>query len=554
MTDMVCYCNCCKKTENGRGVDSLSCVKKDFLGKDMSNEQETCSCYCEKEKGPKGVTGCEGPPGPPGDRGIDGIPGLPGVDGIHGKPGYAGAPGSDGSHKPDCRDGNDGGRGILGVPGRDGRQGEAGRNGEDGPNGGAGKNGVRGPPGPPGPKGRPGRKGPNGPNGYRGIRGETGLDGPNGMMGKRGPAGAPGAQGKAGMPGQPGIEGIMGPRGDRGIDGADGANGPRGRTGRQGLAGNKGRAGRNSNMRGHQGEPGDNGIRGEAGDDAVFDWRVIEAMIADQLYMKLMKPSAYCGEITEMCKCGEVKVIPKRSEPVIVTEPTVEDPRDVLDVILLMDGSDSISIQDWPVLKKWVLKFMNTFSEQEYIQRYAATSTKVIVQYSSYDSETPNQENYIVKKRLLHQLKAFEEDLNAMIQLAEGTDTFTAIEFVLNEVIPNQMDTRGNHFRQLVLLTDGVPRDGAIEHLSNGQRRYSNQELYSMLSQTFNDRYVVGIGSEVANNDYDNLLRDVSFNSNGGNAIWFVDRIRGGSDRRASYLNDEIMDAILSEMRMSLLS
>lgn len=259
-----------------------------------------------------------------------------------------------------------------------------------------------------------------------------------------------------------------------------------------------------------------------------------------------MKPSRHCGELTEMCKCGEVKEI----------EPPLPAPeKDVLDVILLMDGSDSITIKDWPHLKKWVVRFMNNFSQQEYIDKFAKTSTKVIVQYSSYGISTKSDAanpGYIVKKRLLHQLRAFEQDLNDMIQLAHGTDTFTAIEFVLDTVIPKRLDPRGNHKRQLILLTNGLPRDADMAYTDEGQRNYSNAQLYRKLSQNFSDRYVVGIGSEISSNH--EVLDQISYNSHQGESMWFVDGITETSDHSRSYLNDEIMQAVLSEMKVSLLA
>lgn len=330
----------------------------------------------------------------------------------------------------------------------------------------------------------------------------------------------------------------------RGVNGADGAMGARGKTGLEGPVGRPGRNGRDSTMRGHPGAPGANGMQGEAGDDADFDWRAIEVMVANSLWAKLMKPSQHCGELTEMCKCGEVKIV----------EPALPPPeKQVLDVILLMDGSDSIQIRDWPHLKNWVVKFMNSFSHPDYMNKYAKTSTKVVVQYSSYDFAAVGSKNpgYIVKKRLLHQLKAFEQDLNEMIQLAHGTDTFTAIEFVLKEIIPKTLDPRGDHKRQLILLTNGVPRDADVNYTDEGQRSYSNAELYRALSKNFDDRFVVGIGSEISSNHV--VLDQISSNSHGGEAMWFVEGIHKTSDHSRSYLNDEIMEAILSEMRISLL-
>merc|ERR1712173_135594 len=488
----------------------------------MQNEDETCSCHCNLP---------ESSEGPPGCRGI---------------PGYAGEHGKDGQHQPDCDDGQDGKMGIPGVPGKDGLQGPPSMNGQPGRPGNDGKDGVPGPPGGQGEKGRPGELGPKGLPGLQGLRGPPGGPGNNGNPGRRGGNGRNGFPGKAGRPGLPGRPGPLGPQGKKGINGAAGAQGRRGLTGPEGKIGRPGRPGHDSTMRGHPGTPGDNGPQGEAGDNAEFDWRAIEVMVANSLFAKLMKPSQYCGRVTEMCKCGEVRVIPT---PAPILPPPEKE---VLDVILLMDGSDSIQMKDWEPLKSWVLKFMNEFSQQEYISKFAKTSTKVVVQYSSYDfTNGPDKLNpgYIVKKKLLHQLRAFEKDLNDMIQLAHGTDTFTAIEFVLNDIIPNKLDNRGRHNRQLILLTNGVPRDPRIGLRG---RQMTNNQLWSSLSENFSDRYVVGIGSEISTNP--NELEMIGSNSHGGQAMWLVDSIMSSDDYRQSYLDDELMESILEEMRISLLN
>lgn len=513
----ICACNCCKVFDrNGRReVDVESCAQKKLNHQPMDGE--VCSCNCDFQVGPRGEEGCQGNPGKVGEDGCKGGPGRDGKDGHHGKPGYAGYHGNNGGNQPDCLDGNDGSNGRRGVPGRDGEQGDAGNDGDDGDNGGNGRPGPQGPQGPNGRAGSRGGSGREGVNGKPGLRGARGALGPRGSHGSKGPAGARGEQGDEGRRGPQGAPGAQGSRGKNGTPGVQGPNGSDGATGADGLVGIAGANGKDSLMRGPQGEPGDQGANGYAGADAEWEWEFINAMIADSLWAKLQYDSEYCAsDIDAVCECGkrDVPDVPKvvTRPPVIVTDPPTEPAKPVRDVIILIDGSDSISAKNWPIFRKWVSNFVGSFNNQELKDKYSMTSATVVVQYSSDGHLGDNNSGYIVKKRLLSELQKLKDDLtdqNGFVQMASGTDTYLALEFIVDELIPKKIDfIRPRHFereaphtRELILITNGLARDSTQGSASYSKRQYSNNALYDRLSQVFEHRFILGIGSEIDSND-----------------------------------------------------
>ena len=168
-------------------------------------------------------------------------------------------------------------------------------------------------------------------------------------------------------------------------------------------------------------------------------------------------------------------------------------------MILLIDGSNNVQLQDWEPLKSWVSDFISDFSEQV-APNYAQTSTVVVVQYSNHD-------NYWVKKRDFDQLKKLEEDFKGMFQFGERSDTFAALEFVLQDVTDedfasklrsaaaaSSMSSSRTSKKALILITNGL----ADDYLDHKNRVLSNQQVYDQLNNTFDLRTVIGIGSEIS--------------------------------------------------------
>jgi hypothetical protein len=516
---MTCTCNCCKYTdEYGNKVDGKSCVQKKALGNFEPNE--VCDCQCPDLRGPQGSIGHRGQPGTDGVPGKPGQPGEPGVDGLHGKPGSSGSHGGHGVDIPDCVDGLNGKQGLKGVVGLSGKQGARGL---DGSSGSQGSPGLRGLPGPQGDAGKPGSDGlPGEPGlvGQPGPRGKPGSMGEQGEVGSDGPAGSPGMRGYSGHRGPPGLKGLPGKPGDNGHKGLPGQAGPRGIYGEPGTKGEPGVNGKDSELVGQPGAPGDNGPRGTAGGlSAEFDWRYIEALVAEQLYSVLSYPSEYCDVPEQVCACENTFTDSAMTDLTIQSTDGAENDHDPnlvpetpkthnsnilnpkLDMVILIDGSDSIEINQWEPLKNFVSDFITTF-DHSHIQKYSETSTLVVVQYS-------NNDNYWVKKRLFNELFKVENDFKFMVQMAKGTDTFAALEFVLQDVASYKLRLKTinsdlNQEKALILITNGLSDD----RFDMKNRLLTNDQVYNQIASTFKIRSVVGIGSEIGSDhsDLDGLV------------------------------------------------
>merc|ERR1712157_268958 len=369
--------------------------------------------------------------------------------GIPGHGGKAGADGLDGFDN--CANGNNGGIGAPGVAGIPGLQGLKGANGPPGPNGEAGEKGHCGEQGEHGVVGLPGVPGPVGPAGPRGPRGPIGAPGPQGAKGIPGECGEDGPQGP---PGPPGLVGLPGEPGEKGITGYPGQNGPRGRHGPNGVPGPDGLPGLDSQEQGPQGAPGPNGDEGEAGADAVFDWAVIENMLANELYAELTS-GRWTDPAQELCECGERAVVPPPA-------PKADAPpkKPVMDLVVLIDGSDSIEEGHWKPLLDWVWSFLSKFETSEELKnKYDGTSTMIIVQYSTAPS-------YVEHHAMLSELESLKAKLNSMIQMAQGTETFHALQFIMSEQGPleqlheqQQRFGADNFVESLLVITNGRARD-----------------------------------------------------------------------------------------------
>jgi len=125
--------------------------------------------------------------GRPGNPGLPGAPGLEGLGGVAGPPGIQGPQGDMGPSGPRGKPGKQGATGPQGIAGSAGDKGCKGDNGPSGPAGEPGHPGNDGVPGTPGQNGAKGEAGEQGPRGYDGPQGQPGLAGPRGHPGEKGP-------------------------------------------------------------------------------------------------------------------------------------------------------------------------------------------------------------------------------------------------------------------------------------------------------------------------------------------------------------------------------
>merc|ERR1712025_588278 len=113
--------------------------------------------------------------------------------------------------------------------------------------------------------------------------------------------------------------------------------------------------------------------------------------------------------------------------------------------------------------------------------------------------------------------------------MAQGTDTYLAIEYVLDEVADKFHDDRSQALLDdpnqdfetaLLLITNGIARDE-----NSSARKYSNEQLYNTLSYTFDQRLVVGMGSEIGE-DQSQISQIAGYNADEDRrTYWTVDSI-----------------------------
>lgn len=278
---------------------------------------------------------------------------------------------------------------------------------------------------------------------------------------------------------------------------------------------------------------------------------MINVMIANKLYQKLSYGSEYCGAHHEMCKCGEVV------EP---TPPPVVPKKPVLDMVVVVDGSESLSNEDWGALKTWLVEFVHSFNTPEIMAKYDRTSAMVVVQFSNHNSHDP-ENSYIIKKGQMGNLDDMERELENMIQLNQGSDTYAALEYVIGNVVPDldnswrQFDDDVRHNRVLTLVVNGDPKDADFHgayNRRNQNRQLNNPQLLAALDATFTDRYVIAVGSdfEEFKSDYEAIHQnsmDVP--------IFNIDKYFADADDYSSAsMNQEFLNLVVSELTTSVLS
>lgn len=346
--------------------------------------------------------------------------------------------------------------------------------------------------------------------------------------------------------------------GVRGLQGPDGA---RGATGAAGPKGEAGRNGKDSNVQGPRGAPGAQGAVGMAGANAEFQWEVINNMIANQLYKKLSWGSEYCGMANEMCKGGlhvddsTDNVRPTYPDPVM---PTVTVGKPVLDMVVVVDGSDSLSNEDWGSLRSFLVEFIHSFNTPEIRAKYDRTSAMVVVQFSS-PSDNPNDyapDGVVMLQGQMSELDQMEAELDSMIQMRRGSSAYAALEFVINDVIPDidyvRSEVNANvvqeHNRILTMVVNGEPDDAQYSNW-NG-RSMSNDELLHALDMNFSERYVIAVGSDLKR--YGSAYEMISKNSE-NTGIYFLDGYTSTEDLMYQALGEAFLETLVEEMTVAAL-
>ncbi|XP_053185160.1 collagen alpha-2(VI) chain-like [Scomber japonicus] len=401
------------------------------------------------QKGKIGRIGTPGCKGEPGDKGPDGYPGNagePGGKGNNGEQGHPGRPGRDGPPGPIGERGPKGDRGNHGMPGQPGNKGAPGREGLPGPKGDKGRIGEYGQKGGQGPDGRKGEKGDRGPLGIRGQPGEDGFKGSKGNPGLPGPRGqagepgGPGGNGTVGNIGDPGPRGDPGPNGLKGDKGRQGFSypGPRGPTGDKGLTGKKGVRGGRGEC-GAKGEPGTPGPKGDKGGPGPFGEPGPRGPNGDtgpdggpggpgDPGLNDCDVMSYIRETCGCCDC--------------------EKHCGALDIIFIIDSSESIGLTNFTLEKNFVINTINRLGSMA-SDPMSTTGTRVgVVQYSHLGTF----ETIHIDDPNIDSLSSFKNAVKNLEWIAGGTYTPSALKFAYDNLFKK---SRTRAKVSVVVVTDG---------------------------------------------------------------------------------------------------
>merc|ERR1712066_502338 len=534
---------------------SIDCVTLKCQIPDCKSENEPgCVATCDKPR--RGARGCQGPTGPQGPMGPDGRPGgigPQGHDGVMGRPGRAGKHGHNGGNGENGSNGSNGEKGMNGFPGAQGSQ------GSDGPAGQPGPSGLPGPMGKRGAKGRPGRNGSDGENGKQGPPGQNGgpgMPGEPGDIGNRGPPGAMGKHGRNGNPGRRGDNGIPGTPGDQGPPGLRGPMGPDGYRGKSGLDGEDGEPGQpgSPGEKGEPGAPGSPGPRGPAGEDADIDFDALDALVADILAQML--------DEQEPNDCRHVE----NDEQVCECCPP-PPAKETMDLIYLVDGSDSIRNRDWNDLKQFLKLSIHELNggghghgSGSYANRYVRSAV-VVVQYSGKDEQrieldttgklTPRgKASHSSRMRdLKKDLGDIAQVIDNMEQYQERTYTYSAFKYVLDNVCP-KLDARDEfHKRVLITVTNGRDKEtwqkSASDLKAIQQRGWNNFDLEVVLAAGLDEAHGNMDLSSHEQETRDKLATYASENMNADKNVKFFNRYSELADEGENVFTEHIILRIM---------
>jgi len=289
-------------------------------------------------------------------------------------------------------------------------------------------------------------------------------------------------------------------------------------------------------------------------------------MIANGLYKKLSWGSQYCGKANEMCKGGlRVDDSTDYTRPTYPTDdinvypmPSVTVGKPILDVVIVVDGSDALDNEDWSSLKTFLVQFIDSLNTPEIQAKYDRTSTMVVVQFASTD---PNWNEYGNEQHLdgvnmiqgrMYQLNQLEAELHSMIQMKQGSSAYGALEFVVTEVLPEIDSVRSEdhhnvvqeHNRILAMFVNGEP-DDAHYRGGLGGRNLDNEELLHALDMSFSERYVIALGSEVKS--YGSAYEVINKNSE-GLPIFHLDGYSTTEDLMYQALGEAFLETLSEEV------
>merc|ERR1712176_730035 len=198
------------------------------------------------------------------------------------------------------------------------------------------------------------------------------------------------------------------------------------------------------------------------------------------------------GEIVcaEACADGSVPKIDEFGQQ----QCPLTDCDEPLDVIFLVDGSDSIRKREWPLVTNWT----NTLVERVQPLEREKDSIFVFQQYSSAE-DFPSPVMATIKSESdpdfapaeLDQLKTL---IDAVEQKAKGTDTYHALgqlESIFNRELRSEASGNDEVTTVLITLTDGAARD----------QRNRREGVINALKLRTDIMVAVGVGEKINKDD-----------------------------------------------------
>merc|ERR1719335_92506 len=150
----------------------------------------------------------------------------------------------------------------------------------------------------------------------------------------------------------------------------------------------------------------------------------------------------------------------------------------------------------------------------------------------------------------LDELDQLERELQNMIQMRRGSDAYSALEFVLEKVVPaiDSARTEQNsgiaqeHNRILAMIVNSEPTDA--DFFNQDGRTMTNSEIIQSLDDTFSERFVIGVGGGLST--HNSAYGEINHNSF-GLPIYHLDGYISSSDVEAA-LTYSFMESLVGEM------
>uniref|UniRef100_H2THW5 Integrin alpha-X-like n=1 Tax=Takifugu rubripes TaxID=31033 RepID=H2THW5_TAKRU len=150
---------------------------------------------------------------------------------------------------------------------------------------------------------------------------------------------------------------------------------------------------------------------------------------------------------------------------------SLEDCRTQADIAFLLDGSGSVEPADFTTMKNFVKSLVSSFKGKD--TKFA------IVQFSSI---------YRIHFSFDFDKSTLENNINSIRQLTGGTNTASAIRYVVDNVFIARRGSRENVGKVLIVITDGESQEREL--LPNAVKAAENKKIV---------RFAIGVGSAFSN-------------------------------------------------------